>query len=105
MEFTTIKDRVEIASFLSSWYSFQGNQVKPYWYPDRWPWLGFTPGWFYAENTPSGFVSYMAYGVVTVWAAGVMLLGYVVGIRNKEFPDWSEAARAKIRRRMAWLPP
>jgi hypothetical protein len=103
INFTKIAGRVEIASFYSSWYSFQGNGERPSWYPDSEPWFGFTPGWFYATNISSGFVPYLAYGVVTVWAAGVMLLGYVVATRNKEFSDWSDAARDDIRRRMAWV--
>jgi hypothetical protein len=98
-----IQARVENASFYSSWYSFQGNHKRPSWYRASDPWFGFTPGWFYAENIPSGFVPYLTNGIVTVWAVGVMLLGYVVATRNKEFADWSEDAQAEIRRRMAWV--
>ncbi len=101
--FTKITSTVEHACFFSSWYNFQGNRLRPSWYPDSEPWFGFTPGWFYAENILSGFVSYLTYGVVTVWATGVMVLGFVVATRNKEFTDWSEAARAVIRRRMSWV--
>jgi hypothetical protein len=103
INFTKISSKIENASFFSSWYSFQGNQMRPPWYRDTDPWFGFTPGWFYAENILSGFVSYLTYGVVTVWAAGVMVVGYVVATRNKVFADWSDAAQAVIRRRMSWV--
>src|SRR5262249_29260523 len=65
INFTKITARVEKASFYSSWYGFQGNREKPSWAPDSAPWFGFTPGWFYSENIPSGFVWYLIYGVVT----------------------------------------